>query len=263
MNSQLSNDKLIEILRNWQKLEDAAVANTTEIIKNSRNPFIQIIMEIIRQDSVMHRRIQQLIIDSLEMKDFAIDPSEIELLWEKIEEHDEMEKKVVKIAEIARNETSSPVVRYLLDYLLEDEQKHDNLLIKLDHYSSMIQEGKINSEITSTFGLVADQLEKDVKLTNPEKAIETDERIKTSAMQLEQASELMGGDLESDLGIDLDEEFAEFEAEMAAKEAGKLVDVPETEESSISVIDDDEELEGMKDKDQIMKEMEKLKKELG
>ena len=133
MNSQLNNDNLIEILRNWQKLEDAAVANTTEIIKNSRNPFIQIIMEIIRQDSVMHRRIQQLIIDSLEMKDFAIDPSEIELLWEKIEEHDEMEKKVVKIAEIARNETSSPVVRYLLDYLLEDEQKHDNLLIKLEH----------------------------------------------------------------------------------------------------------------------------------
>ncbi len=133
MNSQLSNDKLIEILRNWQKLEDAAVANTTEIIKNSRNPFIQIIMEIIRQDSVMHRRIQQLIIDSLEMKDFAIDPSEIELWWEKIEEHDEMEKKVVKIAEIARNETSSPVVRYLLDYLLEDEQKHDSLLIKLEH----------------------------------------------------------------------------------------------------------------------------------
>ncbi len=141
--------------------------------------------------------------------------------------------------------------------------KYTNLLIKLDHYSSMIQEGKINSEITSTFGLVADQLEKDVKLTNPEKAIETDERIKTSVMQLEQASELMSGDLESDLGIDLDEEFAEFEAEMAAKDAGKLVNVPETEEPSISVIDDDEELEGMKDKDQIMKEMEKIKKELG
>ncbi len=141
--------------------------------------------------------------------------------------------------------------------------KYTNLLIKLDHYSSMIQERKINSEITSTFGLVADQLEKDVKLTNPEKAIETDERIKASVMQLEQASELMSGDLESDLGIDLDEEFAEFEAEMAAKDAGKLANVPETEEPSISVIDDDEELEGMKDKDQIMKEMEKIKKELG
>ena len=141
--------------------------------------------------------------------------------------------------------------------------KYTNLLIKLDHYSSMIQEGKINSEITSTFGIVADQLEKDVKLTNPEKAIETDERIKAAAMQLEQASELMSGDLESDLGIDLDEEFAEFEAEMAAKEAGKLAEVPETEETSVSVIDDDDELEGMKDKDQIMKEMEKLKKELG
>lgn len=142
--------------------------------------------------------------------------------------------------------------------------KFTNLLIKLDHYSSMIQEGKINAEITSTFGLVADQLEKDVKLMNPEKAIETDERIKYSAMQMEQASELMGGDLEADLGIDMDDVFAEFEAELAAKAAGKLADVPETaDEVTVSVLDDDDDLEGVKDKDQIMKEMEKLKKELG
>ncbi len=132
MSEKFDNEKLIEILRNWQKLEDAAVASTTEIIKSSRNPFLQIIMEIIRQDSVMHRRVQQLIIDSLEMKDFKIEPDEIKLLWEKIQEHDEMEKKVIHLAEIAKNETESPVVRYLLDYLLTDEQKHDNLLTKLE-----------------------------------------------------------------------------------------------------------------------------------
>lgn len=132
MSNEFNKEKLIETLRNWQKLEDAAVASTTDIIKSSRNPFIQIIMEIIRQDSVMHRRVQQLIIDSLEMKDFKIEADEIKLLWEKIEEHDEMEKKVIKLAEIARNETDSPVVKYLLDYLLTDEQKHDNLLMKLE-----------------------------------------------------------------------------------------------------------------------------------
>jgi hypothetical protein len=74
----------------------------------------------------------------------------------------------------------------------------------------------------------------------------------------------MGGDLEADLGIDMDDVFAEFEAELAAKAAGKLADVPETaDEVTVSVLDDDDDLEGVKDKDQIMKEMEKLKKELG
>lgn len=132
MSSENKQDKLIELLKNWQKLEDAAVQSTTDIIKSSRNPFIQIIMEIIRQDSVMHRRVQQLIIDSMQISDFKIDSSEIKELWDKIEEHDEMERKVIKLAELAKEETDSPVVKYLLDYLLTDEKKHDNLLIHLE-----------------------------------------------------------------------------------------------------------------------------------
>lgn len=132
MDTNVSNNKLIDILKTWQKLEDAAVQSTTEIIKSTRNPFVQIIMEIIRQDSVMHRRVQQLILDSMQLSDFKIDADEIKNLWAKIEEHDEMEKKVIKLAEASKEETDSPVVKYLLNYLLTDERKHDDLLNQLE-----------------------------------------------------------------------------------------------------------------------------------
>lgn len=134
MSEMQSNTKLIEVLKNWQKLEDAAVRNTSEIIQQTRNPLLQIVMEIIRQDSVMHRRVQQLILDSLHNDAFTFDASEIEQLWEKIEEHDEMERKVIKLAEESMKTTDSPIVNYLLDYLLTDEKKHDDLLNKLNNY---------------------------------------------------------------------------------------------------------------------------------
>ncbi len=123
-----ANEKLIEILRNWQKLEDTAVQSTTEIIKSTDNPLIQIVMEIIRQDSVMHRRVQQLIIDNFEKQAFYMNVEELSEFWDKIEQHDEMEKKVIKLATEAKEKSNSAIVRYLIDYLLVDERKHDNLL---------------------------------------------------------------------------------------------------------------------------------------
>ncbi len=131
LNNAESN--LVNILKTWQKLEDASVQSTTEIIKSTRNPFVQIIMEIIRQDSVMHRRVQQLILDSLQVKELSIDEEEINTLWSKIEEHDEMERKVIELAKQSKDEARSPLVIYLLDYLLTDEQKHDNLLTQLQN----------------------------------------------------------------------------------------------------------------------------------
>ncbi|MFP4368797.1 MAG: hypothetical protein ACOC2K_04260 [Bacteroidota bacterium] len=126
------NEKLVEILKNWQKLEDSSVQSTTDIIKKTDNPLVQIVMEIIRQDSVMHRRVQQLIIDHYEKQALRLNIDELAEFWTKIEEHDELEKKVIKLAKEAKEENNSAIVQYLLDYLLNDEEKHDNLLMEMD-----------------------------------------------------------------------------------------------------------------------------------
>lgn len=123
-----ANEKLVRLMKSWQKLEDQSVQSTTEIIKSTDNPLVQIAMEIIRQDSVMHRRVQQLIIDHFEKQSFTLTPEELAAFWTKIEEHDEMEKKVINLAIEAKEYVKSGIISYLLDYLLTDEKKHDAML---------------------------------------------------------------------------------------------------------------------------------------
>lgn len=123
---------LIKVLKDWQKIEDDAVRNTSKIIKKAENPLIKIIMEIIRQDSAMHKRVQQLIIDNFEKETISLDTKELILFWELVEEHDKLEKKTIEMAEKAMYETTSPLAKYLLKYLLVDEQKHNQLLEEIE-----------------------------------------------------------------------------------------------------------------------------------
>ena len=124
--------KLVNTLRTWQKIEDDSIRNSSEILKKTENPLIHLIMEIIRQDSAMHKRVQQLIIDHFEKKPISITPEELLSFWNMVEEHDEIEKKTIKLAEEAMNETTSNLAKYLLGYLMTDEKKHDMLLSEME-----------------------------------------------------------------------------------------------------------------------------------
>ena len=131
-------ENLINLLKRWQSIEDDSVRNTTEIIKRANNPIIHLIMEIIRQDSVTHRKVQQLIIDNFEKIPICLDPEELINLWELITEHDEAERKTIELAAIALEQNNSPVVKMLLEYLIADETKHDRLLISLEKFKDEV-----------------------------------------------------------------------------------------------------------------------------
>lgn len=129
-------ENLLKILQKWQKVEDDSIRNTNGIIKKTQNPLVQIIMEIIQQDSAMHRRVQQLIIDHFTKQSISINPDEIATFWDMVEEHDRIEKRTINMAEAALAETKSPIARYLLDYLMTDEKKHDKLLEEMGKIKS-------------------------------------------------------------------------------------------------------------------------------
>lgn len=131
-------EELISILRNWQKLENATITHTTEVISKTPNPLIQLIMEIIRQDSQMHHRVQQVLLDSLEKQAFTLTPEELGNIWEMIEKHAEMEKQTIELAEKALSRCRLFVQRHLLTYLIEDEKKHDRLLGQLEDFKRNI-----------------------------------------------------------------------------------------------------------------------------
>jgi hypothetical protein len=124
-------DEMVESLRKWQGIERKAMEQTAEIMESTGNPVIRMVMEIIRQDSMMHHRVQQFIIDSLTREAVNLSPEDVAEIWTKIEEHDEMERDVIDMAKELKEKAWSPVHKQLLDYLLADETKHDKLLEQL------------------------------------------------------------------------------------------------------------------------------------
>jgi len=131
-------EELKATIGRWQEIEVASVAQTTQIMERTQNPLIRLVMEIIRQDSVMHKRVQQVILDSLEKEAFTLTPEELGDIWEMVEKHAEMEKETIALAEKARRNCRLFVQRHLLTYLIEDEQKHDRLLAQLEDFKRKI-----------------------------------------------------------------------------------------------------------------------------
>ena len=127
-------EQLKKVLRDWQKIEDGSVEHTTAILEKTQNPLIRLVMEIIRQDSVMHKKVQQAILDSLEKESFTLQPEELAEIWTMIEVHDEAEEEAIRMAEQARRTCPLVVQRQLLEYLIDDERKHERLMGHLEDF---------------------------------------------------------------------------------------------------------------------------------
>ena len=127
---------LVSNMRKWQKIEDASVSSTGQMIEKTDNPLLRLVMEIIQRDSQMHYRVQEFIADSIEHRAVSLTPDELVEVWGMIENHINIEKKTMEIAEqtIAslKGQQGMIVQVYLLNYLLEDERKHNDLLKNLE-----------------------------------------------------------------------------------------------------------------------------------
>ena len=86
----------------------------------------------------MHRRVQQLLIDNFEKKAFTLTPEELADVWNLVEKHIELEKETIRLAEESRRNTKNFVIRYLLGYLMTDEQKHNLILQQMEDIKSGI-----------------------------------------------------------------------------------------------------------------------------
>jgi hypothetical protein len=135
MSTRELQEKIVTNMRKWQKIENAAVATTGKIIEDTDNPMVRMIMEIIQRDSQFHYRVQEFIADSLEHKAIAVSTEDVGNVWAQIEKHIELEKETLKLAHEAADALKGKkmlVQEYLIHYLLEDEEKHNSLLEKLE-----------------------------------------------------------------------------------------------------------------------------------
>ena len=126
--------KAIEVLRQWQGIERDAIETTAEIMEKTDNLLIRQIMEIIRNDSVQHHRVQQFLIDTMTRTPVRLSAEELAEVWGELEAHDKLERETIELATQLQQETTDPVHKILLDYLLRDEQKHDTILGELEKF---------------------------------------------------------------------------------------------------------------------------------
>jgi len=136
MSSRNVQEEIVSNMRKWQKVEDASVSSTGQVIEKTDNPLVRLVMEIIQRDSQLHYQVQQFIADSIEHKAVSLTPDELGQVWGMIEKHIEIEKKTVELGEQAiaalKGQQGMIVQEYLINYLLTDERKHNELLSRMD-----------------------------------------------------------------------------------------------------------------------------------
>jgi len=127
-------DKLVEDLKEWQRIERQGIASTARLQERTDNPLLDLVLEIIQRDSAMHSRVQQFIIESLSDATVRLSPDDLIAIWDGIEEHLALEKRTVELGKAALEALGKNqgrgygIQQYLLSYLLADEEKHDRLL---------------------------------------------------------------------------------------------------------------------------------------
>jgi hypothetical protein len=127
--------EIVDTMKEWQKMEDASLASTGRIIEKTTNPIIRLAMEIIQRDSQMHYNVEKWVAESLQSGAISLTPEELSSVWSMIERHIELERKMVGAVEKLLPSLKGKrmvVQEYLLNYLLEDETKHTNLLKRLE-----------------------------------------------------------------------------------------------------------------------------------
>jgi len=136
MSTKESHEQLAENMRKWQKVENAAISSTGAVMEKTDNPVIRTIMEIIQRDSNSHFQVQGMIADTLTKAPVSITPEDCANVWDLVEKHILIEKNTIELAKSSlaaiEGQKSMTVQRYLLEYLLADEQKHDALLANLE-----------------------------------------------------------------------------------------------------------------------------------
>ena len=131
MNLKEVQSKIADTMEKWKKVENQSVASTGQVIETTENPVLRLIMEIIQHDSQMHYRVQEFIQRSLKDEAISIKPEELGDVWKLVEDHIKIEKRTVELAKeslkVLKNR-KMVVCEYLINYLLQDEKKHNDLL---------------------------------------------------------------------------------------------------------------------------------------
>ncbi|MFX1345463.1 MAG: Snf7 family protein [Promethearchaeota archaeon] len=173
----------------------------------------------------------------------------------------EISRKNAKIA-LKRGEKDR-AKNYLIQYKSYNAKvdRTNNIRGKIERQIQAIEEGQLISATGDIFSGIRDELEYIATKASPAKVAEIAEDSEAYVAEIEEAADILAGDPEIDLAIDVSEELNQLETEMLLDQGGVM---PETPSDDLQYIPEYEveEHEEVKSKEKLNKEIEKLRKEL-
>jgi hypothetical protein len=182
-----------------------------------------------------------------------------------------MNKNYSRRAEISRKNAKIALKRgekdraknYLIQYKAYQAKvdRSNNIRAKIERQIQAIEEGVLISQTGDIFGGIRDELEYIATKASPAKVAEIAEDSEAYVAEIEEAADILAGDPEIDLAIDVTEELNQLETEMLLDQGGAMPTVPADDLQYIPEYEELEE-EEMKSKEKLKDEIDKLRKEL-
>jgi hypothetical protein len=151
---------------------------------------------------------------------------------------------------------------YLIQYKSYNAKvdRTNNIRAKIERQIGAIEEGQLISQTGDIFSGIRDELEYIATKASPARVAEIAEDSEAYVAEIEEAADILAGDPEIDLAIDVTEELNQLETEMLLEQGGTM---PETPADDLQYIPEyEDELVEEKSKQRLQDEIEKLKKEL-
>jgi len=124
--------EFISGMKEWLELEDETIRHAEATMKKTKNKLVKMTMEMIKNDSQKHKAMQKMLIESLTKEPLVLTPDDLAAISDTLNKHLAAEAKTLEIADEALNNSELFITRYILSYLIADEQKHHALLAKLN-----------------------------------------------------------------------------------------------------------------------------------
>jgi hypothetical protein len=183
-----------------------------------------------------------------------------------------MNKNYNKRAEINRKNAKIALKRgekeraktYLVQYKAYQQKvdRSNNIRLKIERQIQAIEEGMLISQTGDVFGGIRDTLEEIATKASPAKVAEIAEDSESFVAEIEEAADILAGDPEIDLAIDVTEELNQLETEMLLDQGGAMPEIPSDDLQYIPEYDELEEETELKSKEKLKDEIDKLRKEL-
>ena len=183
-----------------------------------------------------------------------------------------MNKNYSRRAEISRKNAKIALKRgekgraknYLVQYKSYQAKvdRATNIRSKIERQIQAIEEGVLISQTGDLMGGIRDELEYIATKASPTKVAEIAEDSEAYVSEIEEAADILAGDPEIDLAIDVTDELNQLETEMLLDQGGSMPQIPSDDLQYIPEYEESEADTEIKSGDRLKEEIEKLKKEL-